>query len=341
MKLIEIVLKNAQWSPATYTYKLKINDTIVHYGKFFVQARQTKVILDVEEILWNHRFKGQQMIAPVLSLTDNQFVMPEWELASDFNVLSDYWYDTVRVEDTEETPRFTSTPATFFFVPQNAPGYKGIVLPQSGAYVPVLDNGIVPHIPSNPPSGFRWSTMYYNVDAGSITVRKDGETASASNPQGNTAYVNRLDGASEKYEIKIGDGEYRTITTIDQCNKPYYLIWLANNGAMQCQGFLKSTEFSVKYLVSSRMDVHNWSWQVASTETATWRLKSSHLNESEYQAYGEMFNSPYLVLLDMENSRLHYVTMKTTDYREKKRTRNDSKPFYFDVEVTASEHLRN
>ena len=84
--------------------------------------------------------------------------------------------------------------------------------------------------------------------------------------------------------------------------------------------------------------MHNSEWKVNSTATGNWKLKSKNLSDTDFKAYGDMFNSPYVVLLDMINSRLHYVQIKTTDYEEKKRTRIDRKPIYFSIEVESADH---
>lgn len=343
MRLIEITLNTTPNVPTTYTYKLKVtnysgNSVYIHYGRFFATGSQTKVTLDLDDVLWNYRYKGSQTLEPVLSVADNQYVMPT---AGTFSVLNDCWYNTVQVEDTEVTPRFSSNAYNFFFLPIQIAGYKGITLPNAGCYIPVLDSVLMPHIPNNPPAGFHWSVMLYCVSNRTVRINKDNQGLAYLPVTAGKAYAASLTGATNTYSISTDNGStFTPVTVIDQCNKPYYLIWQANNGALQCQGFNKSSEFGIKYQTNTRVDIHGNEWNVSSTDTATWKLKSNNLNDAEYKAYGEMFNSPYLILLDMENSRLHYCITKSTDYKEKRRTRNNTKPKFFEIEVSASEHLK-
>lgn len=342
MKLVTINLNTAPTTGQNYTYRLRITKydggtVYIHYGKFFASANQRTVTLDLEDILWNYRYQAQQTFKPVVSTENQQYSMPYLGRAA---VLSDYWYNTVQIVDTEATPRFTSDPCTFFFVPVQTAGYKGVELPANGVYVPVLDSVATPHIPSNPPAGFNWSVMVYGVQSATVKALKDGTQLSSTAVSAGKAYAIPLTGAEGEYKLQSGNTDLGTVAVVDQCNKPYYLIWLSNNGGMQCQGFLKSSEFSVKYDTHSRVDMHNHEWKVGSVETASWKLKSNTLSDAEYKAYGEMFNSPAVALLDMENGRLHYVNIKTSDYKEKRRTRNSTKPFFFEVEVTACEHLK-
>lgn len=345
MKLVTITLNNPPTVGQNYTYKLKVtkydNTTAyIHYGKFFASAGQYTVTLDLEEILWNNRYKAVQTFTPVLSVAHNQYELPQFTNPA---ILSDYWYNTVQVVDTEDTPRFTSNAVKFFFVPSQMPGYGGFSLPASGPYVPVMDSALTPHIPSNPPAGFNWSLMFYCVTSGSVKVKKD-SSSSVSTVNGNTgiAYATGLSGATSRYLVSVDNGNtYNTMTIVDSCNRPYYLMWQANNGGLQCQGFMDTSDFSIKYNANTRVDMHNCTWTNSTTETATWKLKSTNLSDAEFRAYGEMFNSPYLVLLDMVNGRLHYCTVKSTDYKEKHRTRVDRKPKFVEIEVSASEKIRN
>lgn len=344
MQLIEINLNNTPTVPTTYTYKVKITrytggTSYIHYGKFFASAGQSKVVIDASDILWNYRYKGEQTLKPVLSTANNQYEMP---IVNSPTLMTDYWYNRIQVEDTQAPARFTSSFYPFFFLPVQIAGYKGITLPVSGTYVPVTDSAIIPHIPHNAPSGFNWSFFFYTVSSGNVKIKKDSSSSTTTiSTAANKSYVAALSGATQQYLVSTDGGTtYSKLAVVDQCNKPYYLIWMANNGGMQCQGFLPTSDFTVKYKANTRVDIHNYEWEVNKTDTANWKLKSNNLNDAEYKAYSEIFNSPYLILLDMENSRLHYCITKSTDYKEKRRTRNNTKPFYFEIEVQDTAHLK-
>ena len=128
----------------------------------------------------------------------------------------------------------------------------------------------------------------------------------------------------------------KKICQIDSCPAPYYLAWMTNSGGMQVQPFLKSSEVSVNYKNNSRVDSSNFEWLFNQQTRASWKLKSKNLSDRDFKAYGELFSSPYLILLDMENFKMHYVNITTETYNQK-RNENGKKPIYFEIEVESSE----
>ena len=105
---------------------------------------------------------------------------------------------------------------------------------------------------------------------------------------------------------------------------------------MQVQPFLKSSEVSVNYKNNSRVDSSNFEWLFNQQTRASWKLKSKNLSDKDFKAFGELFSSPFLILLDMENFRLHYVNITTETYNQKRNEPN-KKPVFFEVEVESSE----
>lgn len=342
MRLVEITLNTPPVTGQNYTYKLKVtkyngNVAYIHYGKFYASAGQGTVTLDLADVLWNYRYKGEQTFTPVVSVANNNYEMPTLPTAT---ILSDLWYNKVQVVDTENTPRFSSPQYTFFFLPEQMAGYGGITLPLNYAYVPVLEDTIIPHIPNNPPAGFKWSVMFYPTGNVNVKVWKDATQLWNVTTNNAVPYAMPLSGATGGYTLSVNGDKQQTIAVVDQCNKPYYLVWQANNGALQCQGFTDTSKLKVKYDTKNRVDIHNFEWKVSATNTTTWSLKSQNLSNDELKAYYEMFNSPYLVLLDMKVNRMYYVNVASTSYEEKKTTRVDRKPKFFEVDVSACEHLR-
>lgn len=335
MKLINIQLNTTPSAPVTMSYKVELQDylgnwNLVHTGKFFVNTGETTVQLDLDDILTvNHQFTGKQSIEPAINATNNQYEMPNTAAGN----VNECYYNAVRIVSLDSPTTFNTVTKSFWFLPIQVFGY-GFSM-DNGLNIPVT--GFVPHIPSNPPTGFHFSVLLYNNSnaAINVTYKRDTTTVGTFSVAANKAYHRPLSGASGAYymnDIKV--------CTVDQCSKPYYLLWLDNKGGLQCQGFLKSSEFGRKYTNKTRVDLKNTEWRVSSTVTGEWKLKSDNLNEQEYRVYGEMFDSPYMVLLDMENNRLHYVNVTDSDYKEKRRTRNDRKPIFFEVNVTSSEKMR-
>ena len=334
MKLINITLNTTPSAPVTYKYKVELefngNWIIVHFGKFFCRTGESTVQLDLDDILvTNYQYVGKQSIEPVLNAANNQYEMPSSAAA----VLNECYYNQISVTSLDTPSAFKTVTKYFYFLPVQVFGYDFSM--SAGLNIPVT--GLVPHIPSNPPTGFHFSTLLYNNSnaAVNVTYKRDTTTVGTFSVAANKAYYRPISGASEGYymnNIKV--------CTVDQCSKPYYLLWIDNKGGLQCQPFLKSSEFGRKYTNKTRIDLKNTEWKVSSTVEGNWKLKSENLNERDYRIYGEMFDSPYLVLLDMENSRLYYVNVTDTDYKEKRRTRNDHKPIFFEVNVTSSEKMR-
>ena len=335
MKLINIHLYTTPTAPKTYKYKVEynLNGTwnLAHTGKFFCEAGQSDVQLDLEDILINYRYMGNESIKPVLSVDNNQYQMP----TGTATVLTDCYYNQVRVVSMDTTLQFSTVSKSFYFLPVDMFGYSFSM--SAGLNIPAISGGLLPRIPSNPPAGFYFSTMAFNNSAYTIavTLKRDSTVVSTHNVYTYRGEYIPLSGATEAYYINN-----IKVAQVDQCISPYYLLWLTNNGGLQCQPFLKASKFSKTFSNKNAVDIRNAEWKISSTETGTWKLKSMNLTDDEYRQYGEMFESPYTVLLDMENNKLWYVNITSKNYEEKKRTRKDTKPIFFEVEVTSCDHIR-
>lgn len=333
MRLINITVASSS-DPRTLKYKVDLQDnsgpwSTIHYGKFFVPANATTITLDLDDLLINYRFKGKQSIEPILNVTDSQYEMPSSAAA----YITDNYYNQIRIVSLDSPVSFATVSKYFWFLPTEVFGYAFSM--DNGLNIPTTE--LIPHVPNNPPAGFNFSTLLYNNSNASVNVtyKRDSTVVGNFTVNANKAYYRPLSGATEGYYIND-----IKVCTIDQCNKPYYLIWLDNKGGLQCQGFLKSSEFGRKYDNKTRVDNKNVEWKVTSTTTGNWKLKSDNLSNDEYRIYGELFNSPYLCLIDTENSRIHYVNVSKSDYTENKKTRTTKKPIFFEIELTSAEHLR-
>ena len=335
MKLINIHLYTTPTAPKTYKYKVEynLNGTwnLAHTGKFFCEAGQSDVQLDLEDILINYRYMGNESIKPVLSVNNNQYQMP----TGTATVLTDCYYNQVRVVSMDTTLQFSTVSKSFYFIPVDMFGYSFSM--SAGLNIPAISGGLLPRIPSNPPAGFYFSTMAFNNSAYTltVTVKRDSTTVGTYEVYTYRGEYIPLSGATEAYYINN-----IKVAQVDQCTSPYYLLWLTNDGGLQCQPFLKTSKFSKTFSNKNAVDIRNAEWKISSTETGTWKLKSMNLTDDEYRQYGEMFESPYTVLLDMENNKLWYVNITSKNYEEKKRTRKDTKPIFFEVEVTSCDHIR-
>ena len=285
-------------------------------GKVFVFKNQSLVEIELEDILWNYKFKGRNYFAPEVNSTGDNYTMPTAK-----ENLDEYWYNYVRVEIPETNSILTKNVCFFndnMFNNRLSKVEKGVV-PLFMNYQPVS------HIPMNAPDGFQYRQIVYN----GTFVKNVDETSETKSFNG--LGVLTFAGGKNTYGING-----KKICQIDSCPAPYYLAWMTNSGGLQCQSFLKSSEVSVTYDNITRVDTSNFEWLFNQQTRASWKLKSKNLSDKDFKAFGELFASPYLILLDMENFRLHYVNITTETYNQK-RNENGKKPIFFEIEVESSE----
>lgn len=340
MKLIHITLSSTPTENKTYSYKVEVktyNNTweLIHVGKFFVQTGQTYVQLDLQDVLINHKFVGKQSIKPVANTTYNAY-MPE---VANTGLLSECWYNDVKVTSIDSPVAFTAVTKTFFFVPEQAFGYEGITIPSTGNYIPAQHHSLLPTLPANKPDGFSFATLIYANTSNTVTVKRNTTTDTTFSATAQRAYHIKLDyitGTMCTFYVN----DIPVAKTESSCDSPYYLIWIENDGALNCQPFLETSKFSTNYANKTAVDIRNAEWKISSTETGVWKLKSKNLTNDEYSDMGQMFNSPYTMLLEMKTGKIWYVNVTSKNYEEKKKTRIDRKPIYMEVEVTSCDHIR-
>ena len=311
-------------SPRTLTYTVKIKGynnlwTTVFTGKVYVMASQNVVRIDLEDILHNYKFNGDNYFAPVLNTNGDNYVM-----CNTSNSISNYWYNDVKVEF-PTLNNVPSTTKTCKFFKWNMFDREEDTVSNGTVALFMNTNQPVAHIPANPPSGFYYRQLVWK---GSFTKGIDN---SSSVQQRSNLGVIQYTGGSKQYKLNN-----KVIAKIDQCPKPYYLVYLTNEGGMQVQPFLKGSEFSTKFENNTRIDMTNYEWGFNKLVRGKWKLKSENLSDADYKAMGDIFTSPYLALLDMENHRFHFVNV-TKDTYSKKTNANSKKKIYFEIEVEASE----
>ena len=320
MNVFTITIPSTQ-QPRTLVYTVKIRGynnlwTTVFTGKVYVMNGQRKVNVDLEDILWNYKFDGENYFAPALNSEGDNYV-----ICNTSNTLQNYWYNEVKIEIPETNSSVTKNVCFF-----NSNMFNNRLTDVANNTVPLFMNyQPTAHIPLNAPEGFSYRQIVWN---GSFTKGVDNI---ASIIQRNNLGVISFSGGTKQYSLNN-----KVIAQIDSCAKPYYLCWLTNSGAMQCQSFLKSSEVSVTYKNNTRVDMSNFEWLFNQQTRASWKLKSKNLSDADYKAYGELFASPYLILLDMENNKLHYVNITTETYTQKK-NEIGKKPIFFEIEVESCE----
>ena len=320
MNVFTITIPSTQ-QPRTLVYTVKIRGynnlwTTVFTGKVYVMNGQSKVNIDLEDILWNYKFDGENYFAPALNSEGDNYVM-----CNTSNTINNYWLNQVKLEIPETNSSVTKNVCFF-----NSNMFNNRLTDVANNTVPLFMNyQPVAHIPLNAPEGFQYRQLVYN---GSFTKGVDNRTSIV---QRNNLGVIQFSGGQKSYSLNN-----KLIAQIDSCAKPYYLCWLTNSGAMQVQPFLKSSEVSVTYKNNTRVDMSNFEWLFNQQTRASWKLKSRNLSDADYKAFGELFASPYLILLDMENNKLHYVNIVTETYSQKI-NEVGKKPIFFEIEVESCE----
>lgn len=305
-----------------YTVKIRKYSGVwenIFAGKVFVMAGQTEVKIELGDVLWSYKFDGKDYFYPTLSNVDNDYVM-----CSTSNSLTNYWYNQVKVEIPSlnlETTKWVNF-FNYNVIGERNDSVVNNTVPLFMNYQPVA------HIPSVLPDGFEYRQIVWN---GTFEKNVDGTTTVIQRSNLGTITFNDGD---EFYGL---NGE--KIAVINKCPKPYYLAWMTDTGAMQVQGFLKSSEFSMNYSTNKRIDVLNFEWLYNISVVASWKLKSSNLSDMDYKAFGQMFRSPYLILIDTTTNRLHFVNVKSSDYLEKKNGSNGNRKIFFEIEVEACEKM--
>ena len=305
----------------TLVYNTKIKNygnlwTTIFTGKVYALPNQSEVKIDLQDILWNYKFDGTNYFAPQLNTTGDDYVM-----CTTYTTLDNYWYNQVMVEIPELNVSTTKN-VTFF----NYNIFNSDIKTVNDNIVPLLmDYQPTAHIPLNPPSGFYYRQLVWS---GSFLKNIDGNTSVEQR-----AKLGQITFAGGSKYYGIGN---KIIAQIDSCPSDFYLCWLTNTGGMQVQPFTHYSEVNVEYDNNERVDLSNYKWGFNKTVQASWNLKSKNLSDRDYKAYSQMYNSPYLILIDMVNHRMHFVNIDEEQYNQKINKPNQKKIF-FEVSVKSCE----
>lgn len=292
--------------------------TPIYEGRVYILPGQTSVSIDLGDILWNHKFDGTGFVEPKYNTEGDNYVMCDV-----VPNLPNPWHNKVKVV----LGGLFTVEKWVDFYNYNMFINNRVSTPILSTYEPPIFMNYQPvaHVPVELPVGITYRQLVFN---GSFTKGVDNTTTVVQ--QNGLGAIEYLNGRSE-YSL---NGE--VIARIDTCPKPYYLVWLTNTGTMQMQGFLKTSEPSVVYENNRRVDMSNFEWSFNKSVRGEWKLKSGLLSEKDYSAYGEMFNSPYIVLLDMENMKMHYCNIKDTTYNKKVKSPGN-RVLSFEVTVQTAE----
>lgn len=305
----------------TLVYDTKIKSygnlwTTIFTGKVYVLPNQSEVKIDLEDILWNYKFDGTDYFAPKLNTTGD-----DYEMCYTYTTLDNFWYNEVMVEI--PSLNVSTTKNVCFFNSRMFDHPIEIVSDNTAAIL--MDYQPIAHIPSTTPTGFYYRQLVWD---GSFVKNVDGNTViEQRNKLGQITFT----GGNKFYAI--GD---KKIALIDPCPSPYYLCWMTNCGAMQVQPFTRYSEVEIDYNNNTRADMSNYRWGFNKTVQTKWKLKSKNLSDKDFKAFSQMFNSPYIILLDTVNGRMHFVNIDDETYNQKINKPKEKKIF-FEVTVSSCE----
>ncbi len=305
----------------TLVYNTKIKSygnlwTTIFTGKVYALPNQSEVKIDLQDILWNYKFDGRNYFAPQLNSTGDDYVM-----CTTYTTLDNYWYNQVMVEIPELNVSVTKNVKFFNYNLFNQP----ILDVEDNTVALFMDEYVVSHLPVNLPSNFYFRQLVWN---GSFLKGIDGNTSVEQRAKlGQITFA----GGSKSYSLNG-----KTIAVIDQCPKPYYLVFLTPSGGMEVVPFNKYSEVDIEYNNNELVGMDNYRWNFNKNLQSEWKLKSKNLSDKEYKVYSNIFQSKYLLLFDMENGRQHFVNVVDDNYRQKINKPNE-RPIYFEITVRAAE----
>lgn len=148
---------------------------------------------------------------------------------------------------------------------------------------------------------------------------------------GNTYADNRL------YSYSANSNQKWEILRLDECVRPYYLLWLNPNGGFQSFGFSGATAYTEKHSTNMRLTYDDYSLKANQTLTSSWKLKSQYVNDTEYQCIMTAARSPYCILWIRDLDRSVLVNVSDTSSEIKTRRNSGNKPFIAELTVESAE----
>lgn len=323
-----------------YTYEVKINNTnTIFRGKIFNLPNNTSILLDLTDLLTNWQFKGLNMLAPVYDTTQQQYVPQTAGNTFTFNATSPEQhknYVNVVVYNKENTEVFRLNKyITFHSISFQNSVLVHTLYDRNNNSLNYYFGDLVPRFPSGNNLVYK-QLIDTNISAGagSIWKYKNG-TVINSDTVASTGTIK-----SVKYPTQhIYDGDYK-ILHIDECNAPYYLLYITASGGFQSQPF-----YSVKYsealttntkiTVDEQKDISNL------VINGKWNLKSQNLTNKQYQEMMDIARSPYIYLYITEIGKGVFVNCLDTTIEKKENNVDSNKPIYFEINLESREAQLN
>lgn len=330
---------------------------VIFRGKCYVLRNKLSVTIDVTDIVNNYLYKGCELLTPTWNATAESYLQPYGNTTSTRNLVLDGTQQEYDVEDivikiyseSTYTNQVGSGSISSVYFHSIAPEDEKIRESVSDYLAARFDTGLLPHLPNIATTKLRYGQLvkkssahtdywYWGTASGghkmSLTYTNAGSyVCSASlytiknwNLPDNTLYSMGNSNILRKPMLKL-----------DDCARPYYLLWLNPNGGFQSYGFEKTTVPVENYTTNYRLTMDDYSYKANQTLNQRYRLKTGLVTDAEYKVLLTAARSPYCVLYITELDRVYYVNVTNTSMEHKTYTNQNKKLFNFECEVELAE----
>ena len=350
---MKLVKRNITPLPSTsedkmYRVVVKIDGNPVFYGKLFKLASQTSADYNLTDILTNYVYRGYGICEPTYDYTTQSYTQT-YRTNGVSNMPSNQYHRidySMEVLNMNNASTVFSTNGTFYPFNETTSRYSGTWKVKFFD----TDNKPIPHLPNTSKLRFAqpfWNGVsnttggyYYKTSSGygNIVTASSGATTTMkvlSYPF-STLWGNYSTTANvEKNHVYTKDNNtYKLAAILDTCVAPYYLVWMDDDGAMQCQRFTSRSVETQEYTRNNKVNMDDCTDIANMSEVRKWKLKSYNLTDEEYRFYLSIARSPYVILYDSARDESIFVNLTDKSYEWKKMENNKNKPTYMEITVT-------
>lgn len=302
-------------------------------GKCTVLPNETKIPLNISDILRDYKCRGEGQIKP--RWDNDKFVAP---ISSGVITNPRHFCNTIKILVYDELQRPIEFTAPIFFEDYE---YKTLPTPvESLTTKPLLATPMIttvrPHIPNIITDNYYLGML---VGCTEPTLTLTG-VAGASFRSMKINNINR--GGYLEYAIplkalgQIINSDRIEITKeivayVDKCPSEYYLCWI-NNGVWMSWGFNGKTYKSKSYNRTSIVDLDDNKQPITTKVTNSWELNTGYVTRAEFEMIESINTSNWVGMYDVQNDKFTYINITNNSWTNKQNTKN-----LFEVNVTAEE----
>jgi len=140
------------------------------------------------------------------------------------------------------------------------------------------------------------------------------------------------------FENNETEGEI-LVGVIDECPADYYLTWLSRSGCPVSYGFSGNSKIKNNVSNTYTLSADNFKSAKIQDFTRSWNLKSGKVDKITYDMFADILTSPYVCLWEKDKDHLHYVTVDTSNWEEKK-VKETKQPLNFEISLTEAQQYK-